>query len=151
MLVHTSYWDKRYPRLVTKKMIRKLYRKKNLRLDMIVDISCDINGSVELTREARSSGNPVYTYKPGKDEFADGYETKGITLLAIDNLPAELPVNSSRNFSAMIKEYVYQISAHGVKNITEHTAIPKEVRKAVITQHGRFAKGYEYLKKHIGR
>jgi alpha-aminoadipic semialdehyde synthase len=150
MLVHTSYWDERYPRLVTKKMIRKLYGKKNFRLEMIVDISCDINGSVELTREARSPGNPVYTYEPGKDEFADGYKAKGITLLSVDNLPAELPVNSSREFSAMIRDYVYQISAHGVKDITDHIAIPREVRKAVITQDGRFAKGYEYLKKHTG-
>ncbi len=150
LLLHASYWDKRYPRLVTKEMIRKLYRKKDFRLQIIVDVSCDMGGSIEITREARSPENPVYTYDPMNDDYADGYKADGVTLLPVDNLPAELPADSSRDFSAMIRDYVYQISAHGVKDVKNHIAIPKEIRRAVITQDRRLAEGYEYLNKYTG-
>jgi alpha-aminoadipic semialdehyde synthase len=149
MLVHTSYWDRRYPRMVTKEMIKKAYRRKNVRLELISDISCDIMGSIEFTHKTTSLANPAYTYDPKKDAYVDGFKGEGVTVLAIDNLPAELPKDSSKDFSSLIRDYVYQISAHGARDITDHTAIPAEIRKAVIVQQGRFTKGYKYLKKDL--
>ena len=111
LLINGAYWDSRYPRLVTREMARKLY-KKNFRLNFISDISCDITGSIELTYKAVHTTEPTYTYDPKKDGFSDGYGREGITILARDNLPAELPKESSREFSRMIREYVYQIAAH---------------------------------------
>ncbi len=149
MLIHTSYWDSRYPRMVTKKMINKLWRKKIFRLEFIGDISCDINGSIELTYKSTSQENPVFTYNPGKRAFFDGYEHEGITVLAVDNLPTELPRDSSEHFSSLVRDYVYQISAHGVIDITNHAAIPRELREAVITQGGRLTPRFNYLKQYL--
>ncbi|MGB3081919.1 MAG: hypothetical protein WBB86_02860 [Candidatus Omnitrophota bacterium] len=149
MLVHTSYWDRRYPRMVTKDMIKKAFRRRNFRLELISDISCDIMGSIEFTHKVASLNDPVYTYDPVKDAYVDGYKGKGVTVLAVDNLPAELPKDSSKDFGSLIRDYVYQIAAHGVKDITAHAAIPAEIRKAVILQEGRLTKGYKYLKKDL--
>ncbi|MFC1549216.1 hypothetical protein ACFL5E_04580, partial [Candidatus Omnitrophota bacterium] len=149
MLIHTSYWDKRYPRLVTKEMIKKLHKDENFRLQFIGDISCDIKGSIELTCRTKSPAEPVYTYDPGKGRYTDGCEAEGITLFAVDNLPAELPKDSSRDFGKMIRDYVYQISAHGVKDIADHVAIPGEIRKAVVIQKGSLTRDYSYMKKYI--
>ena len=149
ILVHTNYWDKRYPRMVTKKMVNKLSKKRPFRLEFISDIACDVNGSIELTYRTGSVEDPVFTYIPEERGFADGYKEKGITVLAIDNLPSELPRDSSREFGGLIREYVYQIAAHGVKDITNHAAIAAEVRRAVIAQGGKLIKKYRYLEESL--
>ncbi len=149
LLIHASYWDSRYPRLVTKRMVNKLFRQKNFRLKFIGDISCDLNGGIELTYKATTPENPVFTYSPGKKKFVDGYKEDGITILSIDNLPAELPGDSSREFGGLIGDYVYQIAARGVKDITKDAVLPGEIRQAVITQGGRLTSGFSYLKKEL--
>jgi alpha-aminoadipic semialdehyde synthase len=149
MLFNTAYWDSRYPRMVTKEMIERLSHKKDFRLDFIGDISCDINGSVELTYKVTTQDNPVFTYDPQKKTFFDGYEHNGVTIMAVDNLPTELPKDASRHFSSLMKDYVYQVAVHGVKDITNHAAIPKEIRKAVITQGGRLTPSFNYLKNYL--
>ena len=148
-LIHTAYWDNKYPRLVTKKMIDDLSGKGNFRLELIGDLSCDIKGSIEITHKATSRENPVFTYNPAKKKFVDGYESEGVTVLAVDNLPAELPGDASDDFSGLIRDYVYQIAAHGINDITDHMAIPAEIRNAVVTQNGSLTKHSAYLKKYI--
>jgi alpha-aminoadipic semialdehyde synthase len=54
MLVHTAYWDNKFPRLVPKKMIDSLSKKEPFRLEFVGDLSCDIKGSIELTYKATS-------------------------------------------------------------------------------------------------
>jgi alanine dehydrogenase len=145
MLIHTSYWDERFPRMVTKKMIQTLSRKKIFRLKFIGDISCDINGSIELTHRATTPEEPTFTYNPKTKKYTRDYTSKGITILAVDNLPSELPGDASIEFSGMIRDYVYQVAAHGVKDVTKHAALPLEVRGAALTQNGKLTKNYRYL------
>jgi len=149
MLVHTSYWDRAYPRLVTKNMIHKLAKKRPFRLDFIGDISCDVGGSIELTYKSTKPDKPIFTYNIRNGKFSDGYDSEGISILAVDNLPSELPRDSSVEFSRLIRDYVYQIAAHGVKDIVNHAAISAEIRRSVITQGGRLIKHYNYLKSHL--
>ena len=149
MFIHASYWDRRYPRTVTKKMIHRLSRKKPFRLDFIGDISCDIGGSVELTYKTTTPDEPTFTYDPAKKKFVDGYKSPGITVLAVDNLPTELPKDASQEFSGLIRDYVYQIAAHGVRDLTEHAALPAEIRRAVIAQGTRLTRGFRYLAKWV--
>ena len=149
ILLHTSYWDSRYPRMVTKKMVQDLSRKKPFRLEFIGDISCDINGSIELTYKTTSPANPTFTYQPKKKKFVEGYIKEGITVLAVDNLPSELPKDASLEFSFLIRDYVYQIAAHGIRDVTCHAALPAEIRRAVIVEGGKFSRGFNYLKQLI--
>jgi alanine dehydrogenase len=146
-LIHTSYWDKRYPRMVSRETIRSLWRKKPFRLDFIGDIACDVDGSIALTYKTTTRENPTFTYDPGTKTFIDGYASKGITVMAADNLPSELPGDASSEFSRLVRDYVYQIAAHGVRDLTNHIALPAEIRKAVITQGGKLTGEYQYLSK----
>jgi saccharopine dehydrogenase (NAD+, L-lysine-forming) len=149
ILMHTAYWDGRFPRLVPKNMIHTLYKKQPFRLEFIGDLSCDVKGSVEITHKATSLDRPVFTYDPAGKAYRDGYEIKGVTVLAVDNLPAELPKDASDDFSGLIRDYAYQIAVHGVTDITNHVAIPVEVRNAVITENGGLTNNSRYLRKYI--
>jgi len=60
VLMNCTYWDDRYPRLVTKEDIKKLYHGGPPRLRMIGDISCDINGSIEFTDRVTTPSDPVF-------------------------------------------------------------------------------------------
>ncbi len=148
VLIHASYWNSRYPRLVTEEMIQKLYRK-NFRLEFISDISCDIKGAIEITHKVTTIDNPTFTYKFKNKNFVDGHEAKGVSVMARDNLPTELPRDSSAHFSGLIREYVYQIAVHGAKDVSKHISIPREIRQAVVAQNGRLSKNYGYLKKYL--
>ncbi len=76
------------------------------RLRVIGDITCDIDGSIECTVKATDSENPVYVYDPFEDKAIPGFEGRGPAVLAVYNLPAELPLESSTYFSGKLKEYV---------------------------------------------
>jgi alpha-aminoadipic semialdehyde synthase len=130
-------------------MIDNLSKKKPFRLEFIGDLSCDINGSVEITYKTTSPEKPTFTYDPGKKKYTDGHKSEGVTILAIDNLPAELPGDASDDFSGLIRDYVYQIAAHGINDITNHMAIPAEIRNAVVTENGRLTRNSGYLRKYI--
>jgi len=147
LLMNTSYWDRRYPRLVSEKLIRRLYQKSpKLRLGLIGDLSCDIEGSIEITKKVMDPGNPVFIYNPKTRKIQDGWEGEGIAVLAVDNLPCEFSQEASEEFSGLIRDYIYQIAAHGVTDLTEHAAISREIREAVITQNGRLTHRFKYLK-----
>jgi alpha-aminoadipic semialdehyde synthase len=149
LLMHTAYWDSKFPRLVPKKMINSLAGRDPFRLQFIGDLSCDVKGSVEITYKTTSPDKPVFTYDHAKKKYIDGFRSAGVTVLAVDNLPAELPKDASDDFSSLIRDYVYQIAAHGVTDITDHMAIPAEIRNAVVTQNGRLTKKSAYLKRFI--
>lgn len=148
ILLHTSYWDRRCPRLVTKDLIHEIWSR-HCRLKFIGDISCDIKGSIEITRKATTANNPTYTYNPRTKRYTDGFKSEGITILARDNLPTELPQDASQDFSLQIREYVYQLAVHGALDVTEHVAIPRELRNAVIVQSHTLTKPYSYLRKSL--
>ncbi len=149
LLIHTSYWDNRFPRLIRKRVINRLWKQEPFRLKFIGDLSCDVNGSIELTHKSTTPQKPVFTYDPEKRKYIDGYKSKGITVLAVDNLPAEMPRDASDDFSRLIRDYVYQVAAHGINDITNHMAIPAEIRNAVVTQNGKLTTNSSYLKKYI--
>jgi alpha-aminoadipic semialdehyde synthase len=151
IFIHTSYWDMKFPRLVTRKMINTLSKRKSFRLDFIGDLSCDVEGSIELTYKTTTPEKATFTYDPERKKFVDGFASKGVTILAVDNLPAEMPREASDDFSSLIRDYIYQIAIHGVKDITHHMAIPAEVRNAVVTQDGKLTEKSRYLKKYISR
>jgi alpha-aminoadipic semialdehyde synthase len=148
VIINAIYWDSRYPRFVTKKFIRKLY-KDNPRLKVIGDISCDIEGSVECTIKATDPGNPIYVYDPERDKAIDGYEGRGPVILAVDNLPCELPRDSSIFFSNILKKFVPSIVKADFSLDFNKCDLPREIKEAVIVYRGELTPGYSYLKKFL--
>lgn len=146
VLVNAIYWHDKCPRLVTKEYVKNRTSEK---LQLIVDITCDINGSIEFTEKATMPDNPTYVYNPDEDRIIDGYEGKGIADLAIDNLPAELPKNSSREFSNSLKSFVPGIEKADYNTSLEQSNLPDEIKRAVIVYNGRLTDNFKYLEKFI--
>jgi alpha-aminoadipic semialdehyde synthase len=64
IVVNGTYWDHRYPRLVTKEQARAIYKSDRPRMLAVSDISCDIDGSLEFTNKASTIDHPFFYYDP---------------------------------------------------------------------------------------
>ena len=147
VLVNCIYWEPKYPRFVTKKFLKKFFSKNSSpQLRVIGDLSCDIEGSVECTVKATSPDNPVFTYDPLKEEAKDGFEGRGPVIMAVDNLPAEISLESSISFSQALKPLVLDIAEADFRGDFADCRLPDSIKKAVIIYRGQFTPNYSYLK-----
>ncbi len=145
-LVNGIYWTPKYPRFVTKAFLKKLYGEDpRPRLRVIGDITCDIDGSVECTVEATDPENPVYVYDPFQDKAVLGFEGTGPVVLAVYNLPAELPLEASTYFSGVLKQHVPALAKADFRTSFARCGLPDVLRRAVILYRGKLAPDYAYL------
>lgn len=146
LLINGIYWTEKYPKYITKPFLKKLYGGDvPPRLKVVGDITCDIDGSVECTVKPTHSEDPVYVYDPIKDVALDGIEGNGPVVMAVYNLPAELPLESSAFFSGGLKKYVPAIVAADFRGPFDKCELPPEIRKAVILYRGEFTTDYQYM------
>lgn len=127
------YWDARGPKILNADDIRD----PGLTLEVIADISCDIGGPIDSTLRATKIADPFFGYDPksGKEEPAG---TKGtITVMSVDNLPAELPRDASEAFGRDLIERV----------LPSLTGIDTEgmIARATIAENGALSEAYGYL------
>ena len=150
VLVVGIYWTPKFPKFITKPFFRKFYGGEGTpRLRVIGDITCDIDGSVECTVQATDSENPVYVFDAETGRALTGIEGKGPVVMAVYNLPAELPLESSTYFSGGLKKYVPAIVAADFRGEFSRCELPPEVKKAVILYRGKLTPAYEYLSKFV--
>lgn len=150
VLVNAIYWDKRYPRLVTREWVKRNYGKdRQARLQMIGDISCDIEGSIEITLKETTPDAPCVTYDPESDSIRPGYKGIGPVIMAVDNLPCEFPREASEFFSRVLREMVGPLSAADWGADFERLNLPEALKKAVIVHQGKLTPSYAYLEKHL--
>ncbi len=146
ILVNCVYWTEQYPRLVTRQDLADLAIGKDVSgLQVIGDISCDINGSIEITKSATKPDNAFYTYFSDTDTFRDGIAANGTTVMAIDNLPCEFPAEASTSFSAELKKYVNAVVAADFSQAFPDLDLPKAIKKAVILHNGALTPDYQYM------
>jgi saccharopine dehydrogenase (NAD+, L-lysine forming) len=150
ILINAIYWEKRYPRLVTKQFLQSYQdTPTDLRLHIIGDISIDINGAIEPTAKATSPDTPVFVYNPKTDDIKDGCKGKGIAIMAVDNLPCELPRDSSRSFSEILWHFVPSIASTDYSVIFDQLKLPIEIKRAVILHNGQLTPQYTYINKYL--
>ena len=146
MMVNGIYWEPRYPRLVTIEAARRLYGGvEPPRLRVIGDITCDIDGSVQLTVKETGSENPVYVYDPLTGNVVDGWEGRGPVILAVDKLPTELPREASAAFGASLLPFVPALAAADLTLPFDRLQLPPELRPSIIAHQGRLTPSFEYL------
>jgi saccharopine dehydrogenase (NAD+, L-lysine forming) len=147
ILVNCIYWTEKYPRLVSKEYLKnRTILESNLNLQVIGDISCDIDGSIQITNKATKPDDAYYTYFAETDRFENGIRPLGITVMAVDNLPCEFPRESSVEFSAVLRDFVDAISGADFKQKPETMNLPFAIQKALILQQGSFSNDYQYMK-----
>lgn len=150
ILLNCIYWDPRYPKLISKREIRHLFGGPDKpRLRVIGDISCDVNGGIEFTLRNTNPAEPVFVYDTVKDEAVTGVEGNGPVVLAVDNLPCELPRESSNEFSHVLKRFVPSIAMTDFSVEFEKLDLPPEIKKAIVVYRGKLTPDYKYLEKHI--
>jgi len=150
ILVNCIYWTEKYPRLVTREYLRnRTILESNLNLQVIGDISCDIDGSIEITSRATKPDDAFYTYFAEDDRYENGVQPLGVTVMAVDNLPCEFPREASLEFSAVLRDFVSAISAADFSQKAEPGELPSAIRRALILQRGKFGRDYQYMQDFI--
>ncbi|MHA2363045.1 MAG: bifunctional lysine ketoglutarate reductase /saccharopine dehydrogenase family protein [Candidatus Hodarchaeales archaeon] len=149
VLINAIYWDKMYPRFVTKAKLKEIFSESFPRLKVIGDISCDVNGAVEATIQTTDSANPVYVYNPDTEHAEIGVKGHGPVVLAVDNLPCQLPKESSAFFGNILKEYVPIITKADYSVSFNELKLTPELKNAVIVYQGKLTPNYNYLEKFL--
>ncbi len=133
LLIHGSFWDPRAPILFTKEEMRS----PDFRISVIADISCDINGACPATMRSTTIEDKFYGYNPVTESYGEPFSNDTITIMAVDNLPCELPRNASEDFGKELIDKV--LPAILIKD--EHGMI----ERASITKNGQLMPRFNYL------
>lgn len=113
----------------------------DFKINLVADISCDINGPIASTIRPSTIAEPFYGYDP-LTETEVAYNTKNaITVMAVDNLPCELPKDASEGFGDMFLEYVLPAFFNNDKDGI--------LKRAKITGNGKLTERFSYLQDYI--
>ncbi|MBM3318036.1 MAG: hypothetical protein FJY75_09315 [Candidatus Eisenbacteria bacterium] len=152
LLINGIYWTEKYPRLITKGQAARLYgeaAQPNLRV--IGDISCDVEGSIEPTVKVTDPETPCFVYDVFTGKALDGFAGTGPVIMAVDNLPCELPVEASRFFSRALKGFVAEFSGADPARPIDEWGLSAALRRAVIAERGRLAPDFRHLAARLPR
>lgn len=94
MYIACHYYHNTAPYLYTRENIKD----ENVVTSVVADISCDIDGPVASTIRPSTIADPIYGYHPQKEEEIDFMDEEAIAVMAVDNLPCELPRDASEDF-----------------------------------------------------
>ena len=131
---------------MTRRFLKELYGKvKQPRLRVIGDISCDVEGAIECNVRATTPGAPIYVYDPASEQTSNGHEGHGPVVLAVDNLPCELPRESSAHFSTTLMPFVPEIAKADYEASFDKVALSPTIARAVIVWQGQLTPDYRYL------
>lgn len=150
LLINAVYWEKRYPRFVTWAGLKRMAESTPApKLGGIADITCDTGGSIECNVKSADSDRPAYRVNPAAGTIEDGHLGEGIVLLAVDNLPCELPRDSSSFFSNQLKPFVPGLLSADYGSSLDVSGLSPEIKKAVIVYNGQLTVEYEYLNQYL--
>src|SRR5690606_15209576 len=145
ILVNGIYWEPGSPKLMTRADMQALWRVGAPKLKVVGDITCDIDGSVECNVRATTPANPVYVYDPETHTSRDGLGGHGPVVMAVDNLPAEFPLDASAHFGDSLFPFVAPLARADFGVPFEHLSLPAAVTGAVVAHGGELAPGFRYL------
>ncbi|XP_029089230.1 alpha-aminoadipic semialdehyde synthase, mitochondrial isoform X2 [Monodon monoceros] len=159
-LINGIYWEQNTPRLLTRQDAQSLLApgKSSVagvegcpalphKLVAICDISADTGGSIEFMTECTTIEHPFCMYDADQHIIHDSVEGSGILMCSIDNLPAQLPIESTEYFGDMLYPYVEEMILSDATQPLESQNFSPVVRDAVITSNGTLSNKYKYIQK----
>jgi alpha-aminoadipic semialdehyde synthase len=149
ILMNCMYWDDRYPRIITKDYLEKLFSQGTPKLTVIGDITCDANGSIECLHKGTEIQDPVFVYDPFKRKPTMGFKGTGLLMMAVDILPSELPRESSIGFSNALFRYIKAIATADYKQDFDKLDLPAPIKKATILHKGELTPDFQYISKYL--
>ncbi len=151
LLIHGIYWEPRFPKLITREALQAAWSHPHKpRLRVIGDITCDIRGSIACTIQPANQDHPTYIYDPVSDTaHVDLFDGNGPLVLAVDNLPCELPRDASDEFGQALTPFIVEMArAHGPKGL-DPTKLPDPIRNAIIVLKGALTPDHQHLAQHL--
>jgi len=138
LFIACHYWDPNSPKF----MIPEDYKENDFNISVIADISCDTQGPIPSTLRPSTIASSFYGYdRYTEEETIPFIDKKNVTVMAVDNLPGELPRESSKDFGNALIEHVF-------------TALLSEtddeiIQKACITKAGQLTPNFSYLQDYV--
>ncbi|MCC5920264.1 MAG: NAD(P)-dependent oxidoreductase [Cyclobacteriaceae bacterium] len=134
LLIAAAYWNPVSPVLFD----RNFMQSKFFKTSVIADITCDIEGSIPSTKMASTIEEPLYDYDAVNDQVLPFGSKKGTTtVMAIDNLPCELPRDASHDFGEIMSQKVIPLLFE-----SDHEKI---IERATIANNGKLGEHFHYL------
>lgn len=134
LLIAGAFWHVKAPVLFTKDDIKA----PDFRIKVIADVTCDINGSIPCTIKPSTITDPIYDYEPETGYAVSPLsDPNNITVMAVDNLPCELPRDASIYFGERMISNVLPYLLGDDKDQVIH--------RATISQDGKLTERFMYL------
>jgi len=125
------------PYLYTRTDVKSL----DFNIKVVADVSCDVDGPVATTLRASTIEDPIYGYDPQTETEVDYRNDDAIVVMAVDNLPCELPKDASEGFGEMFFQYVIPAFFNGDENGI--------LERAKIAEKGKLTKRFAYLQDYV--
>ena len=113
----------------------------DFKIKVVADISCDIDGPIASTIRPSTIAEPIYGYDPESETEIDFKNEKAIAVMAVDNLPCELPRDASVGFGEAFSKYVIPSFFNNDKDGV--------LERARMTQNGKLTPRYAYLQDYV--
>jgi alanine dehydrogenase len=110
-------------------------------IKVVADISCDVDGPVATTIRASTIADPIYGYEPHTETEIDYKDDKAIVVMAVDNLPCELPQDASEGFGEQFLQHVIPAFFNNDKDGV--------LKRAKITENGKLTANFSYLHNYV--
>jgi len=125
------------PMILTKEMLNA----SDCRLKVVADISCDVKGPIACTLRSSTIEEPIYGYFPLEDREVDVFHPAAVVVMAVDNLPCEIPKDASEGFGEQFMEHVIPAFFNGDKDGI--------LQRAKITENGKLTERFAYLQDYV--
>ncbi len=133
ILMNGIYWEQKIPRLFENTDLQN----SNFRIQTIADITDDMGGSVPCNLGDSTIANPVYGVDKNTLEKTAPYLPNAVDVMAVGNLPNELPKDASRYFGEQLIKHVFADLFSGQES--------RLINNATIVKKGKLNDGYEYM------
>ena len=131
------YHNPKAPKLITNQDMKE----NSFNIDVIADISCDIDGPIASTIRPSTIDNPIYGFHKSNSIECDFLDPDAIAVMAVDNLPCELPRDSSEMFGEMfLKHVIPSFFNHDKEDI---------LKNSKMTSNGKLTPRFKYLSDYV--
>ena len=113
----------------------------DFKIKVVADISCDVDGPVATTLRASTIADPIYGYNPQTETEVDYKNESAIAVMAVDNLPCELPQDASEGFGNMFLQHVIPAFFNNDKDGI--------LKRAKLTENGKLTPRFSYLQDYV--
>jgi alanine dehydrogenase len=116
-------------------------KSKDFNIQFVADISCDIDGPVASTIRSSTIADPIYGYNPITESEVNYKDKDAIVVMAVDNLPCELPKDASEGFGELFLEHVIPAFFDNDKEGI--------LERAKMTENGKLTDRFSYLQAYV--